>query len=90
LFLFAKEYNISLEVISKIRFWFKIKAAECFNPQEYLKYFEELKREANTDIGPKELFEMTSTQTERLLRLPELQGRCHFAIVDYAGWHLTL
>jgi hypothetical protein len=34
-------------------------------------------------------FEMTSTQIERFSSLPHIQGRCRFAIVDYAERHLT-
>ena len=36
--------KVCVEGLSIIRFWFKVKAALSFNPQEYLKYFEELKR----------------------------------------------
>jgi hypothetical protein len=45
-----------LEAISKIRFWFKIKAGPRFNPQAYFKSSEELKRRPNTEIGPKDFF----------------------------------
>jgi hypothetical protein len=40
-----------LEAISKIGFWFKIKAGPMFNPQAYVKYSQELKRGASTEIG---------------------------------------
>jgi hypothetical protein len=45
-----------LEAISKIGFWFKIKAGPRFNPQAYFKSSEELKRRPNTEIGPKDFF----------------------------------
>jgi hypothetical protein len=49
-----------LDVFSKIGFWFNIKAGPRFNPQAYFKYSEELKRGPNTEIGPKDFFEMAS------------------------------
>jgi hypothetical protein len=42
---------------SKIGFWLKVKADSGFNPEEYILYFEELKREFNAEIGPKDIFE---------------------------------
>jgi len=49
-----------VEPISKIGFWFKIKAGPRFNPQAYFKYSEELKLGPNTEVGPKDFFEMAS------------------------------
>jgi hypothetical protein len=46
------------EAISKIGFWFRVKAGPSFNPQAYFQYVEELKRGFNTEIGPKDVFEM--------------------------------
>jgi hypothetical protein len=43
---------IFIEAISKIGFWFKIKAEPRFNPQAYFKYSEELKRRPNTETCP--------------------------------------
>jgi len=54
-----------LEAISKIGFWFKIKAGSRFNQQAYFKYSEELKRGPNTEIGPKDFFEMVSSNFVR-------------------------
>jgi hypothetical protein len=48
------------EAISKTGFWFKFKAGPRFNPQAYFKYSEELKRGPNTEIGPKDFYEMAS------------------------------
>ena len=61
-------FNI-IEAISKIGFWFKVKAGARFNPPRLLtgsstripKYSEELKRGPNAEIGPKDFFEMAST-----------------------------
>jgi hypothetical protein len=47
-----------LEAISKRGFWFNIKEGARFNTQAYFKYSEELKRGPNTEIGPKDFFEM--------------------------------
>ena len=54
-----------LEAISKIGFWFKIKEGPRFNPQAYFKYSEELKRGPKTEIGPKDFFEMVSSNFVR-------------------------
>ena len=48
-----KDIKRVLEAISKIRCWFKVKADSSFNPQEYLKYFEELKLEPTQRLGQK-------------------------------------
>jgi hypothetical protein len=56
------------EPISKIGFWFKIKAGPRFNPPRLLtgsstrilKYSGELKLGPNTEVGPKDFFEMAS------------------------------
>jgi exoribonuclease R len=48
-----KDIKRVLEAISKIRCWFKVKADSSFNPQEYLKYFEDLKREPSQRLGQK-------------------------------------
>jgi hypothetical protein len=47
-----------LEAISKIGFWFKIKAEPRVNPQAYPGYVEDLERAPNAEIGPKDFFEM--------------------------------
>jgi len=50
----------------KIKFWFKIKAGERSNPQEYcsilslVRLWRQLEREPNKDIGPKDIFETVS------------------------------
>ena len=40
-------------------------AGPRFNPQAYFKYSEELKRGPNTEIGPKDFFEMVSSNFVR-------------------------
>jgi hypothetical protein len=50
----------TLEVISKIGFWFKIAAGPSFKPEAYLLYVEDLKRDTNNDIEPKDIFETAS------------------------------
>ena len=50
----------SLEAISKIGFWFKVKADARFKPEEYIKYFEDLNRASNAEIGQKDIFEIAS------------------------------
>ena len=58
------DYGISattIETLSKIGFWFKIKAQLAFQPAEILLYFEELKQEFNADIEPKDIFERVSS-----------------------------
>jgi hypothetical protein len=52
-----------LEAISKIGFWFKIAAWPSFKPEVRLRRIEDLKRGTNKDIGPKDIFEMASTQS---------------------------
>jgi hypothetical protein len=52
--------GLILEAISKIGFWFKVKAAARFKPYEYIRYFEDLNQAPNAEIGPKDLFEIAS------------------------------
>jgi len=47
-----------LEAVSKNGFWFKVKAAARFKPEEYIRYFEDLNRTPNAEIEPKDFFEM--------------------------------
>jgi hypothetical protein len=49
-----------LEAISKIGFWFKVKADVRIKPEEYIRYFEDLIRAPNAEIGPKGIFEIAS------------------------------
>jgi len=57
--------DTTLSAISKIGFWFKVKAGAIVNPLRLLagsssrirKYVEDLKREPGADIGPKDIFE---------------------------------
>jgi hypothetical protein len=51
---------MTLEPISKIGFWFKIAAEPSFKPEVRLRRIEDLKRDTNKDIGPKDIFEMGS------------------------------
>jgi|GEM_PF-1833861 hypothetical protein len=67
---------ISLEPFSKVGFWFKLAAGPSFpalrdfpsdqiffvgrKPQAYCSYVEDLKRDTNKDIGPKDIFEIGS------------------------------
>jgi hypothetical protein len=50
----------------KTIFWFKAKAISSFNPQEYYsilspaRLWRHLKREHNTEFGPKDIFEIAS------------------------------
>jgi hypothetical protein len=62
---------VILEAISKIGFCFKIKAGPQFNPQAYFKYSEELKRRPNTEIGPKDFFEMASSFVKPTIPIAE-------------------
>ena len=41
-------------------FWFKVKAAARFKPEEYIGYFEDLNGAPNAEIGPKDFFEIAS------------------------------
>jgi len=50
--------TVWLEAISKNGFWFKVKAAARFKPEEYIRYFEDLNRAPNAEIEPKDFFEM--------------------------------
>jgi len=60
-----------LEAVSKTGFWFKVKAGSSFNPPRLLagssKYVEDLKREPNADIGPKDIFEIASNLDPSLM-----------------------
>jgi len=47
-----------LESISKTGFWFKVKADARNKPEQYIRYFEDLFRTPNAEIGPKDFFEM--------------------------------
>jgi hypothetical protein len=57
-----------LKAISKIGFWLKVSREESagqergaeFQPAGILKYVEELERGPNTEIGPKDFFEIAS------------------------------
>ena len=57
--------DMILESISKIRFWFKVEAGLRFKPEEYITYFEDLKRDSNKEIGPKDIFEFASIVVRR-------------------------
>jgi hypothetical protein len=65
----------NFEVITKLNFGSpqkardlrQIKAAVRFSPAGILKYFMGLKREANTEIGPKGILVMTSDDLCQLL-----------------------
>ena len=48
----------NIETLSKIGFWFKIKAQPLFQPAGILWYFEELKQGFNAELGPKDIFEI--------------------------------
>jgi len=41
-----------VEAVSKPSIGFKVKAAAGFKPEEYIKYFEDLDRAPNAEIGP--------------------------------------
>jgi len=56
---------LNREAISKIGYWFKVKAAVKFKPQEYREYFEDLKFAPNVEIGPKDIFSIASNVSER-------------------------
>jgi hypothetical protein len=62
-----------LEAISKSGFWLKVKAAVRIKPEEYIRYFEDLIRALNAEIGPKDLFEIASNKRATLVqvKLPE-------------------
>jgi hypothetical protein len=53
----------STKAISKIELWLKLKAGPKFQPAGILKYFEELKRGPNAEIGPKGIFEIASNSS---------------------------
>jgi hypothetical protein len=55
-------YKIGMysEAFSKKGFWFKFAAGPRSKPEEYCEYFEDLKRGANKEIGPKDFFEIAS------------------------------
>lgn len=40
-----------METVSKTSIRFKVKAAVSFKPEEYIRYFEDLKFAANVEIG---------------------------------------
>jgi hypothetical protein len=43
--------------VYKSGFWFKVKAAARIKPEEYIRYFEDLIRTPNAEIGPKDNLE---------------------------------
>jgi len=43
-----------------MRFWYKVKAAVMHKTEEYIRYFEELFRSPNAEIGPKGIFGIAS------------------------------
>ena len=49
----------------KIRILAQVQGGAEFQPEDILKYFEELKRGPNTEIGTKDFFEMASKLIER-------------------------
>jgi len=57
----------------KNEFWFKVKAAVRFRPEEYNGYFEDLNRAANAEIGPKGFFALASKQVLGALALKQQQ-----------------
>ena len=65
-------YLYLLEAISKIGFWFKVKAAAMIKPEEYIRYFEDLIRAPNAEIGPKDIFEIASRTI--IGRITEVHG----------------
>ena len=72
-----------VKVISKIGFWFKLKAGLRSNPPRQvagsstriLKYVEDLERCPNTEIGPKDFFEMAL----RSFSLPQALSKTRLA-----------
>jgi hypothetical protein len=60
---FSKNETLKLgdmETVSKSSIRFKVKTAVRFKPEEYIRYFEDLNRAPNAEIGPKDLFEIAS------------------------------
>jgi len=53
--------SIRLEAFLKIGFWFKVKAAARFQPEEYFQYFEDWNRVPNAEIEPKDIFKIASS-----------------------------
>ncbi len=54
------KFVTGVEAVSKNGFLFKVKVVARFNPEEYIKYFEELNRAPNAEIGEKNFFEIAS------------------------------
>jgi len=48
--------QVYAEVVSKSSIGFKVKAAARFKPEEYIRYFEDLNRAPNAEIGPEGRF----------------------------------
>ena len=71
-----------IETLSKIGFWFKIKAQLAFQSAGILLYFEELKRENNTEIGIKDIFEIGSKKNPAI----EQSGVCRGIVGDITFW----
>ena len=42
----------------KIRIWAQYRGEADFQPADILKYFEDLKRGPNAEVGPKDIFEI--------------------------------
>ena len=71
-----------LEAISKIGLWPKVKAAARSKPEEYSRYFEDLNRAPNTEIGPKGIFEIAPKEG---LILIEGGTTCHPGVLAGEG-----